>query len=191
MADRTITQLLVAWSQGDRAALDPLASLVYGELRQLASGYLRRERRPSIEIGTLVHEAFLRLVDQRQMSWRNRAHFFGIAALMMRRVLVEQARSRQSARRGEGALHVSLDTAAEIGVAEAPPEVLALAEALEKLGARYPQAGQVVELRYFGGLDEREIGEVLGISVPTVKRRWRMARAWLHRQLSSPDRYEP
>lgn len=191
MAEETITHLLVAWSQGDREALDRLAPLVYGELRQLAGNYLRRERPGhTIETGTLVHEAFLRLVDQRQVSWQNRAHFFGIAALMMRRVLVEQARSRQAARRGEGALHVSLDAAAEIGVAEAP-EVLALAEALEKLGDRYPQAGQVVELRYFGGLDEREIGEALGISVPTVKRRWRMARAWLHRQLSSPDRHEP
>jgi RNA polymerase sigma factor (TIGR02999 family) len=191
MAEGTITHLLAAWSQGDREALDRLAPLVYGELRRLAFNYLRRERPGhTIETGTLVHEAFLRLVDQRQVSWQNRAHFFGIAALMMRRVLVEQARSRQSARRGEGALHVSLDAAAEIGVVEAP-EVLALAEALRQLSESYPQAAEVVELRFFGGLDEREIGEVLGISVPTVKRRWRMARAWLHRQLAGPDRHEP
>ena len=191
MNDRTITRLLDAWSQGDRKALDHLAPVVYGELQQLACHYLRLEcPEHRVGTGTLVHEAFLRLAGQRQVSWQNRSHFFGIAALMMRRVLVEQARSRQAERRGEGVLHVSLDAAAEIGVAEAP-DALVLADALERLSERYPQAGQVVELRYFGGLDEREIAEVLGISVPTVRRRWRMARAWLHRQLAGPDRHEP
>src|SRR5436305_14855658 len=119
--ERTITGLLAAWSQGEREAFDHLAPLVYAELRQLASSYLHKERSGhTLETGALVHEAFLRLVDQRQVSWQNRSHFFGIAALVMRRVLVENARSRKYARRGRGALHVPLAAAAEVGVAEAP-----------------------------------------------------------------------
>jgi len=186
MAARTLTRLLVAWSQEDGEAFERLASLVYSELRHLAASHLRRERPVNtLETGTLVHETFLRLADQRQVSWQSRAHFFGIAALMMRRVLVDHGRSRLSARRGRGALHVSLDAAPEVGVAEAA-EILALEEALQQLGERYPQAGKIVELRFFGGLNEGEIAEALGLSVPTVKRRWRMARAWLHRYLAAP-----
>jgi RNA polymerase sigma factor (TIGR02999 family) len=186
MAARTLTRLLVAWSEGDRDAFERLAALVYNELRRLAASYLRRERPgDSLETRTLVHEAFLRLADQRQVSWQSRAHFFGIAALMMRRVLVEHGRSRLSQRHGRGALHLSLDAAPEAGVAQAV-EILALDEALRQLGQRHPQAGKVVELRFFGGLTEGEIATALGLSVPTVKRRWRMARAWLHRYLSAP-----
>jgi len=186
MAARTLTRLLVAWSQGDRDAYERLAVLVYNELRQLAASYLRRERPGNaLETRALVHEAFLRLAGQRQVRWQSRAHFFGIAALMMRRVLVEQGRRRLAERRGHGAPHVSLSAAPEVGRAEAA-EILALDEALRQLGQRYPQAGRIVELRFFGGLNEGEIAAALGLSVPTVKRRWRMARAWLHRHLSVP-----
>ena len=180
MATRTVTRLLVAWSQGDGKALDLLAPLVYSRLRQLASSYLRRERPGHVlETGALVNEAFLRLFGQDHVSWQNRSHFFAIAALMMRRVLIEHARRRQIA--GRSAC-LPLEAAAEVGLAEAS-DVLALDDALRQLSARHPQAGKIVELRFFAGLNESEIAEVLGISVPTVKRRWRFARAWLHRCL--------
>lgn len=184
MATRTLTRLLAAWSRGDAEALDRLAPLVYGKLRQLASGYLRRERPGHVlETGALVNEAFLRLFGQDQVSWQNRSHFFAIAALMMRRVLIEHARRRQHADR---ALYLPLEAAAEVGLARAS-DVLALDEALRQLSTRHPQAGKIVELRFFGGLNESDIAEVLGISVPTVKRRWRFARAWLHRYLAGPE----
>lgn len=180
MATRTLTRLLADWSQGDGEALDRLAPLVYGKLRQLASCYLRRERPGHVlETGALVNEAFLRLLGQAQVSWQNRSHFFGIAALMMRRVLIEHARRRR-------ALCLPLEAAAEVGLAETS-DILALDEALRQLSARHPQAGKIVELRFFSGLNESQIGEALGISVPTVKRRWRFARAWLHRSLAGPD----
>ena len=180
MATRTLTRLLSAWSHGDGEALDRLAPLVYGKLRQLASTCLRRERPGHVlETGALVNEAFLRLLGQAHVSWQNRSHFFAIAALMMRRVLIEHARRRR-------ALCLPLEAAAEVGLAQAS-DVLALDEALRQLGARHPQAGKIVELRFFGGLNESEIAGVLGISVPTVKRRWRFARAWLHRYLACPE----
>jgi RNA polymerase sigma-70 factor, ECF subfamily len=177
---RTLTHLLAAWSRGDGAALDRLAPLVYRKLRQLAANYLRRERSGhTLETGALVNEAFLRLLGQRQVSWKNRSHFFAIASLMMRRVLIERARRVR-------APHLPLDAVAEVGQGEAP-EVLALDEALRQLSARHPQTRKIVELRFFGGLNESEIAEVLGISVPTVKRRWRFARAWLQRYLARPE----
>ena len=182
MATRTLTHWLAAWSRGDGKALDRLAPLVYSKLRQLAANYLRRERSGhTLETGALVNEAFLRLLGQGRVSWKSRSHFFAIAALMMRRVLIEHARRQYAPGR---APHLPLDAAAEVARAEAP-EVLALDEALRVLGARHPQARKIVELRFFGGLNESEIAEVLGISVPTVKRRWRFARAWLQRYLSS------
>jgi RNA polymerase sigma factor (TIGR02999 family) len=184
---RTLTHWLAAWSRGDGEALDRLAPLVYGRLRQLAASHLRRERSGhTLETGALVNEAFLRLLGQCKVSWKNRSHFFAIAALMMRRVLVEHARRRQDAAR---APHLPLDAVAEVGMAEAP-EILALDEALRQLNARYPQAEKIVVLRFFGGLNESEIAEVLGISVPTVKRRWRFARAWLQRYLAGPGRHD-
>lgn len=180
MNTRTLTHWLAAWSRGDGEALDRLAPLVYGKLRQLAARYLRRERSGHLlETGALVHEAFLRLLGQGRVSWRSRSHFFAIAAVMMRRVLIEHAR-RQQCR----VPHLPLAAAAEVARAEAS-EILAVGGALRVLGARHPQAREIVELRFFGGLNESEIAEVLGISVPTVKRRWRFARAWLHRHLSS------
>jgi RNA polymerase sigma factor (TIGR02999 family) len=181
MTTRTLTHLLVAWSRGDGEALDRLAPLVYGRLRQLAANSLRRERPGhTLETGALVNEAFLRMLGQSRVSWQNRSHFFAVAALMMRRVLIEHAR-RQSA----GRASLPLDEAAELSRAE-PFEALAVDEALRQLGVRHPRARKIVELRFFGGLNESEIAEVLGISVPTVKRRWRFARAWLHRYLSRP-----
>ncbi len=180
MATRTLTRLLADWSQGDGEALDRLAPLVYGKLRQLASNYLRRERPGHVlETRALVNEAFLRLIGQSHVSWQNRSHFFAIAALMMRRILVEHARRKR-------ALCLPIEAAAEVGMSEAS-DVLALDEALRQLSVRHPQAGKIVELRFFGGLNESEIAEMLGISVPTVKRRWRFARAWLHRYLAVPE----
>ena len=188
MATRTLTRWLAAWSRGDGEALDRLVPLVYSKLRQLAANYLRRERSGHLlETGALVNEAFLRLLRQGRVSWKNRSHFFAIAALMMRRVLIEHARRRQVAGR---APHLPLDAAAEVATAEAPA-VPALAETLRRLGANHPQARKIVELRFFGGLNESEIAEALGISVPTVKRRWRFARAWLQRRLVvDPGRHD-
>ena len=190
MATRTLTRWLAAWSRGDGEALDRLAPLVYGKLRQLAAHYLRRERSGhTLETGALVNEAFLRLLGQGRVSWKNRSHFFAIAALMMRRVLIDEARRRQCAGRGAGAPNLPLDAAAEVASAEAS-QAPALDEALRLLGARHPQARKIVELRFFGGLNESEIAAVLGISVPTVKRRWRFARAWLHRYLAGSIRHD-
>jgi RNA polymerase sigma factor (TIGR02999 family) len=185
MAARTLTHLLAAWSRGEGEAFDRLAPLVYSRLRQLAASYLRRERSGhTLETGALVNEAFLRLLGQAQVSWKNRSHFFAIAALMMRRVLVDHARRPPCAGR---APHLPLDAAAEVGVAEAS-EVRDLDDALRQLSARHPQTRKIVELRFFGGLNESEIAGILGISVPTVKRRWRFARAWLQRYLAQPGR---
>lgn len=179
MTTRTLTHWLAAWSRGDGEALDRLAPLVYSRLRQLAASSLRRERPGhTLETGALVHEAFLRLLGQGRVSWKSRSHFFAIAALMMRRVLIEHARRRHP--------HLPLEAAGEEGMAEAP-ESLAVDEALRQLGVRHPQARRIVELRFFGGLNESEIAGVLGVSVPTVKRRWRFARAWLHRYLARPE----
>jgi RNA polymerase sigma factor (TIGR02999 family) len=187
MPTRTLTHWLAAWSRGDGEALDRLAPLVYSRLRQLAANYLRRERSGhTLETGALVHEAFLRLLGQGRVSWKSRSHFFAVASLMMRRLLIEHARRRPYA---VLASHLPLDAAAEVGTAE-PSERLAVEEALRQLGARHPQARKIVELRFFGGLNESEIAEVLGISVPTVKRRWRFARAWLQRYLAGPDGHD-
>lgn len=187
MAAQTLTHLLTAWSQGDGAAFDRLAPLVYNQLRQLAVQFLRRERAGhTLETGALVNEAFLRLLGQAQVSWKNRSHFFAIAALMMRRALVDHARHPPCAGR---APHLPLTAAAGMGLDE-PPEALALDEALRQLSSRHPQAGRIVELRFFGGLNENEIAGVLGVSVPTVKRRWRFARAWLQRYLAQPGRHD-
>lgn len=183
MAARTITHWLSSWSRGDGEAFDRLAPLVHNKLRELAARYLRRERSGhTLETGALVNEAFLRLLGQAKVSWQNRSHFFAVASLMMRRILVEHARRRPLARL---ALHLPIEAADEVGAAE-EPEALALGEALRQLGVRHPQARKIVELRFFGGLNETEIAEVLGVSVPTVKRRWRFARAWLQRYLVRP-----
>ncbi len=182
-ASRDVTQLLVNWSNGDQAALDKLLPLVNAELRQLARRYMRRENPGhTLQTSALVNEAYLRLIDQKHVQWQNRAHFFGIAAQLMRRILIDHARSHHYAKRGGGAIKVSLDEAAAVTEARAA-ELLAVDEALEKLTAMDARKGRIVELRFFGGLTEEETAEVMGISTPTVQREWRAAKAWLRRML--------
>jgi RNA polymerase sigma-70 factor, ECF subfamily len=183
-ASQDVSQLLVDWGNGDQAALDKLLPLVNTELRQLARRYLRRENPGhTLQTSALVNEAYLRLIDQKSVRWQNRAHFFGIAAQLMRRILIDHARKHHYAKRGGGALKVSLDEAAAVTEARAA-ELLAVDEALEKLTAMDVRKGRIVELRFFGGLSLEETAEVLGISSPTVQREWRAAKAWMHRILS-------
>lgn len=188
MDERTqlqISQLLLDWSEGDRTALERMTPLVYGELHRLAHYYMNRERAGhTLQTSALVNEAFLRLVDQRSVKWNSRAHFFAIAAQMMRRILVDYARSHLYAKRGGGAVHVSLDHAGLVAN-EPSAEVTALDEALTKLESFDPQQARVVELRFFGGLTIKETAELMGISVDMVKREWGTAKAWLYREMSS------
>jgi RNA polymerase sigma factor (TIGR02999 family) len=183
-SSQEVTRLLIAWRQGEQAALDELIPLVYGELRRIAAHYLRRERRGhTLQTSALVNEAFLRLVDQ-TVDWRNRAQFFGIAARMMRQILVDHARHRGRAKRGGEQVQVALDEA--LDVAQTPDaDLVALDEALTALAQFDPQQSRVVELRYFGGLTIAETAEVLGVSDSTVEREWNLARTWLLRELSN------
>ncbi|MEW5975943.1 MAG: sigma-70 family RNA polymerase sigma factor [Acidobacteriota bacterium] len=179
-----LTQLLVDWGHGNREALERLLPLVYNELRRLAKSYLRKERVDHTLQGTaLVHEAYLKLIDQRNVRWQNRAHFFGVAAQMIRRILVDHARAHLAAKRGAG-LKLSLDEAEEPSTS-GQVDLVDLDDALNRLSALDPQQGQIVELRYFGGLSIEETAEVLHISPATVKRDWSMAKAWLHRELTA------
>ena len=179
-----VTQLLVAWSNGDHEALNKLLPLVNAELRQLARRYMRRENPGhTLQTSALVNEAFLRLIDQKRVRWQNRAHFLGIAAQLMRRILIDHARKHHYAKRGGGAVKVSLDEAAAATTSRAA-ELLAVDEALEKLTAMDARKGRIVELRFFGGLSLEETAEVMGISSRTVQREWRAAKAWLHRMLT-------
>jgi RNA polymerase sigma factor (TIGR02999 family) len=178
-----ITQLLKDSSNGDQKALEELLQLVYGELRRLAEGYLRRERRDhTLQPTALVHEAYLKLVDQ-NVNWQNRAHFFGIAARTMRQILVDYARGHNAEKRGAGNLKLSLDEAIDFSE-ERAAELVALDDALTALAAFDPEKARLVELRYFAGLSVEETAQVLGISVPTVVRYWRTAKAWLHHEIS-------
>ncbi len=179
-----VTELLRAWSEGDRGALDRLVPLVYAELRRRANAQLARERgHHTLQPTALVHEAFLKLVDQRSARWENRAQFFAVSAQLMRRILVDHARARGAAKRGGAVVRVSLDEAGEPSAA-AEPDVLHLHQALERLAELDERQARVVELRYFGGLSIDEAAAVLGVSEITVKRDWAMARAWLFRELS-------
>ena len=179
-----ITQLLAEWSEGNQAALDQLYPLVYNELRRLAHGYLRRERKGhTLQTTALINEAYLRLVDQKHVHWANRSHFFGISAQIMRRILIDHARRYDYAKRGGGAQRISLDEAA-IVAKQRGRTLLLLDEALKSLAKIDPRRSQVVELRYFGGLNNEEIAGVLKISENTVMRDWNMARAWLYQELS-------
>ncbi len=181
----TITQLLVAWNQGDQQALDQLTPLVYRELHRLAHGYMAGERRGHVlQTTALVNEAFVRLVDWQQVEWQNRAHFFGVAATLMRHILVQFARDQQAAKRGGQAIQVSLSEAADLG-ARNNPDLVKLDDALTTLEKLDPRQARTVELRFFGGLSLEEAGEVLQVSLSTVRRDWRMAQAWLHQQLSA------
>jgi RNA polymerase sigma factor (TIGR02999 family) len=178
-----VTELLLAWGQGDPAALDQLIPSVYDELHRLAQHYMRREAPGhTLQTTALVNEAYLRLVDQ-NVSWRNRAHFIGVAAQLMRRILVDHARAHRYAKRGGGQFQVTLDAVAEMAEGRSP-DLVALDDALMSLAALNPQQARIVELRYFGGLTIEETAEVLGVSDTTVEREWRVARAWLRRELS-------
>jgi RNA polymerase sigma factor (TIGR02999 family) len=180
-----ITQLLMAWSDGRREALDDLMPLVYEDLRRVAAGYMRREAAGhALQPTALVHEAYVRLIDQKQVKWRNRAHFFGVAAGMMRRILVDHARRRRADKRGGDWERVTLEE--NDVAAESPHEidVLTLHDSLERLATFDPQQARIVELRYFGGLTIEEAAEVVGVSPATVVREWTIAKAWLRVDLS-------
>jgi len=180
-----VTRLLQQWSVGRSAALDELLPAIYDELRRLATAYLRRERPDhTLQATALVHEAFLKLVDQRSVQWQNRAHFFGIAAQAMRRILVDHARAHVASKRGSGQRPLSLDEAVVVGPG-IDVDVLALDEALTRLAELDPQQARVVELRFFGGLTMDETAEVLHISPATVGREWTLAKAWLYAALAS------
>ena len=179
-----VTQLLVAWRNGDQNARDELMPLVYQELHGLAHQYMSRERPGhTLQTSALVNEAFLRLADQRDVQWQNRAHFVGLAGQMMRRILVDYARNRGYAKRGGGAVQVSLDE--ELIVSnERTAAIVALDDALQKLAGLDERKSRLVELRFFGGLSIEETAEVLGVSPGTVMRDWTLAKAWLRREMS-------
>jgi len=179
-----ITQLLARWSNGEEKALDELLPLVYDELHRLAVTYLRRERREhTLQPTALVNELFLKFSEQHSMSWQNRAQFFGVAAQLMRRILVDFARDKQYLKRGGGALQVSLTEAANFGV-QRSADLVALDEALTALAEIDPRKVQVVEMRFFAGLSVDEVAELLNVSKETVMRDWRLAKVWLLRQLA-------
>jgi len=190
-SSHTVTQLLRAWRQGDAAALDRLVPVVYQKLRRLARHYMAGQRPGhTLQATALVNEAYMRLVDCEQVNWKDRAHFFAISARMMRRVLVEFARARQYQKRGAGARKTSLDE----GVIASPQrgqDLVALDDALQALAAEYPRQAQVVELRFFGGLNVEETAEVLHVSAITVMRDWQLAKVWLARELKKRDSNAP
>ena len=178
-----VSMLLQAWSSGDQSALDKLAPIVYDELHRLARHYLMGERTSiTLQTTALVNEAYLRLVDYKRMRWENRAHFFAVSAQLMRRILVDHAR-RHNQKRGAAIQHLSLEDAAVVGTGQ-PEDLVALDDAMQLLARLDPRKAKVIELRYFGGLSVEETAEVLKVSTITVKRDWRMARAWLYREMS-------
>ena len=183
-----VTQLLKAWTEGDQEALDKLVPQVHAELHRLAKRYMGQERPGHIlQTTALVNEAYMRLIDWENVSWQNRAHFFGVSAQLMRRILVDFARSRDYVKRGGEAQHVSLEEAAVV-THQKDADFIALDDALNSLAAIDPRKSQIVELRFFGGLSVEETAEVVGTSPRTVKREWSMAQAWLHRELSKKGR---
>ena len=178
-----LTQMLLDWGNGDQAALDRLIPFVYDELKSIASRSLNRERpEHTLQTTAVVHEAYLRLIDQHRARWQNRAQFFAIAATLVRRILVDLARAGKASKRGGGASNVSLEDAAVFSP-DRPADVLALDDALARLAALDSRKCQIVELKFFVGLTAEEIGEVLKLSAVTVMRDWSMARAWLYREL--------
>ena len=180
-----VTELLIAWGNGDEVARDALMSAVYDELHRLAHRYMNRESPGhTLQTSALVNEAFVRLVDQRYVQWQSRAHFFGIAAQMMRRILVDYARSRNYAKRGGGAIQVSLEESLIVSD-ERTTEVVNVHEALERLAEFDARKSQIVELRFFGGFSIEETAEVLGVSPGTVMRDWTLAKAWLLREMTN------
>ena len=182
-----ITGLLQDWRNGDQAAIDKLLPIVYDELRRLAAGFFRRERlNHTLEPTALVHDAYLHLVDQSRVGWENRAHFFGAAAKLMRRILIDHARGHNAAKRGGGEIRVSL--ADDVAVTKQRElDLITLDGALDELAVLDEQQSRIVEMRYFGGLSIEETAEVLAISPATVKREWNTARAWLYRRMKSDE----
>jgi RNA polymerase sigma-70 factor, ECF subfamily len=179
-----ITQLLVAWNQGDQAALEQLTPLVYRELHRLAHGYLAGEKRGHVlQTTALVNEAFIRLIDWQQVEWQNRAHFFGVSATLMRHILVQFAREQQAIKRGGQGIKVSLADAENVGANESL-DLVALDDALQSLEKLDERPARIVVLRFFGGLSLEETAEVLKLSVSTVRRDWNLARAWLFQELN-------
>jgi RNA polymerase sigma factor (TIGR02999 family) len=186
-SQKHITRMLVDWSNGDQAALEKLTPLVYDELHRLARRYMGRERPGHpLQTSALVNEAYLRLIDWKNVHWQNRAHFFAVSAQLMRRILVDFARSRDHVKRGGAARIVSLGEAAEVS-RDKSAEIVALNDALDTLAELNERQSRVVEMRFFGGLSLEEIAEVLDVSVGTVRRDWSLARAWLRRELSGAD----
>jgi RNA polymerase sigma-70 factor (ECF subfamily) len=180
-----VTQLLVNWSHGDKKALDKLLPLVYNELHRIALNHMRRERSDhTLQPTALVHEAYLRLVDQKRVTWQNSAQFFSLASGMMRRILVNHAKKREAAKRGGSVIKVPLDEATTAAETD-DVTLVALDEALDALAARDARKGRIVELKFFGGLTMKEIAEVLQLSLATIESDWRFARAWLYREMSS------
>ncbi|MBX3297413.1 MAG: sigma-70 family RNA polymerase sigma factor [Acidobacteria bacterium] len=178
-----ITQLLLAWREGDEGALEQLMPAVYQELRRLARNYMRRQNPDhTLQTTALVNEAFLRLVDSNRVNWQDRNHFFAISAQLMRRVLVDSARKRNSLKRGGDQIMVTLDDRAEVAI-EKHEDMIALDEALERLAKLSPRQAQIVEMKYFAGLTEDQVAETLDLSTRTVRRDWNLARAWLYREL--------
>ena len=179
-----VTQLLIDWSNGDQSALDRLMPLIDAELRRLAHRYMSRERAGhTLQTTALVNEAFLRLVNRKNLQWQNRAHFFGLAAQVMRTILVDHARSHASVKRGGGVRNLELDEAMVVSQQKAA-EVIALDEALKQLALIDPRQSRIVELRFFGGLTVEEAAEVLHVSPVTIKREWSTAKAWLYHELA-------
>ena len=189
-ASHEVTELLLAWSAGDQGALDRLVPLVYAELHRLAKSYMRKERAgQTLQTTALIHEAYLRLIDANQVQWQNRAHFFGVAAHIMRQILVAMARERGAQKRGGGVRQVSLDEQLIVSP-EQDEDLVAIDEALSALAEVDARKAKVVELRFFGGLTEEETATALKVSPETVRRDWRIARAWLRRKLSGESQYE-
>lgn len=181
-----VTQLLLKWSNGNQDAFSELLPLVYKELQKIAHRYLNRERSSNtLQTTALVHEAYLKLIDQNRVQWQNRAHFFGIAAQAMRRILVDNARQRLANKRGKGVEKVALDEGLVDVSDERAGNLVNLDEALSRLAEIDSQKSQIVELRYFGGLSIEETAEVLGVSVATINRQWRVAKAWLYNEIKS------
>jgi RNA polymerase sigma factor (TIGR02999 family) len=183
----TVTRLLETWARGERSALDRLTPLVYGELRRLAAGYIRRERQGhTLQPTALVHEAYMKLAHNKQATCQNRGHFFAIAANLMRQILVNHALRRQRAKRGGGDFKVSLQDAEGVSQ-ESDVNIAALNAALTRLAAIDPRQSRIVEMRFFGGLTNEEVAQELGLSVVTIKREWRIAKAWLRSAIDNND----
>jgi RNA polymerase sigma factor (TIGR02999 family) len=187
-ASQEITRLLLAWGSGDKAALDALMPIVYDELRRLAKRYMRRQNPDhTLQTTALVNEAYLRLIDSSRVRWQDRTHFFAISAQLMRRILVDFARAKNSRKRGGEQIQITLDERIEAPF-ETETNLVELDEALQRLAKLSPRQSRIVELRYFGGLSEEEISETLAISTRTVRRDWSLARAWLYRELNNNDK---